>query len=94
MQIYGFPMNRTIPLSVPEDLLEEIQETARITHLSVQDVFRESVRIAAPKLRESFGETPESKQLSGWDALRGGRKHFGGELKITPIPGKIKKVTL
>ena len=87
-------MNRTIPLSVPEDLLEEIEETARITHLSVQDVFRESAKIAAPKLRESFGEMPKPKQLSAWDALRGERKHFSGELKITPIRGKVKKVTL
>jgi len=38
-------MARTIPLSVPDDLLNEVRETARLTHLSVQDIFRQSVKI-------------------------------------------------
>ena len=82
-------MAQTIPLSVPDDLLEEVRETAKLTHLSVQDVFRQSAKIAGPMLRASAVARP--KRLSVWDALHCGR---GIDLKITPLPGKVKKVTL
>ena len=47
-------MAATIPLSVPDDLLEEVRETAKQTNLSVQDVFRQSTRLGMPKLREQL----------------------------------------
>jgi len=83
-------MNRTIPLSVPPDLLEEIQETARMTHLSVEDVLCQSAKIAAPALRASAaGVRP--KGLSVWDAIHCGR---GLDLDVKPIGGKLTKVAL
>lgn len=45
-------MANTIPLSVPDDLLEDVRRAADETHLSVQDVFRQSTRLGLPKLRE------------------------------------------
>jgi hypothetical protein len=83
-------MNRTIPLSVPPDLLEEIQETARMTHLSVEDVLCQSAKIAAPTLRATAAGV-QPKGLSLWDALHCGR---GLSLDIKPIEGKLTKVTL
>jgi hypothetical protein len=47
-------MSETIPLSVPDDLLKEARETAELTHLSVQDVFRQSAKLGMPKLREQL----------------------------------------
>ena len=83
-------MAQTIPLSVPDDLLNEVRETARLTHLSVQDVFRQSVKIAKPVLRQS-ARTPRPKRLSVWDALASGR---GIKLEIAPARGKVKKISL
>jgi len=83
-------MAQTIPLSVPDDLLNEVRETARLTHLSVQDVFRQSVKIAGPVLRQS-ARPPRPKRLSVWDALASGR---GLKLDIMPAGGKVKKVSL
>jgi hypothetical protein len=83
-------MAQTIPLSVPDDLLNEVREMARLTHLSVQDVFRQSVKIAKPVLRES-ARTPRPKRLSVWDTLASGR---GLNLAIAPVGGKVKKIRL
>ena len=83
-------MAQTIPLSVPDDLLHEVRETARMTHLSVQDVFRQSAKIATPVLRQS-ARPQRPKRLSVWDALASGR---GLKLEITPLRGKVRKVRL
>ena len=47
-------MAETIPLSVPDDLLEEVRKTAKQTNLSMQDVFRQSTRLGMPKLIEQL----------------------------------------
>lgn len=47
-------MAETIPLSVPDDLLKEVRETAEQTHLSIQDVFRQSTKLGMPKLKEQL----------------------------------------
>ena len=83
-------MAQTIPLSVPDDLLNEVRETARLTHLSVQDVFRQSVKIAKPVLRQSTRPS-RPRRLSVWDALAAGR---GLKLDIVPGAGKVRKVVL
>jgi|ERR1043166_5362329 hypothetical protein len=49
---YKKPMTQVIPLSVPDALLVEIRDTAKQTHLSVQDVLRQSAKLGMPKLRE------------------------------------------
>ncbi len=85
-------MANTIPLSVPDDLLEEVRETARETQMSVQDVFRQSTRLGLPALRASLKPAVRRPQrLSLWDALHCGR---GIDLDIKPLPGKVKKVVL
>jgi hypothetical protein len=83
-------MAQTIPLSVPDDLLDEVRETARLTHLSVQDVFRQSVKIAGPVLRQS-ARPPRPKRLSLWDAIASGRRL---KIKIAPVRGKVGRVRL
>jgi hypothetical protein len=83
-------MAQTVPLSVPDDLLNEVRETARLTHLSVQDVFRQSAKIAQPTLRQSArGERP--KRLSLWDALASGE---GLELRVGSPDEPVTKVVL
>jgi hypothetical protein len=83
-------MAQTIPLSVPDDLLTEVKETARLTHLSVQDVFRQSVKIAKPVLRQS-ARIEKPKRISVWDALAPGRAL---KLEIAPMRGKVRKIRL
>ena len=83
-------MDQTMGLSVPDDLLNEVKETARLTHLSVQDVFRQSAKIAKPVLRQS-ARPLRPGQLSAWDALGSGR---GLQLEFAPAAGKVKKISL
>jgi hypothetical protein len=83
-------MAQTIPLSVPDDLLNEVRETAKLTHLSVQDVFRQSARIAKPALRQT-ARPERPKRLSLWDALASGS---GLEFSVAPLGGVVEKVTL
>ena len=83
-------MAQTIPLSVPDELLDEVRETAKLTHLSVQDVFRQSAKIAQPVLRQS-GRTPRPKRLSLWRALASVEKP---ELSVAPMNDKVEKVSL
>jgi hypothetical protein len=52
-------MAKTIPLSVPDDLLAEVRKTAKETHLSVQDVFRQSTILGMPRLRAQLGKPIE-----------------------------------
>ncbi len=89
-------MAQTIPLSVPDDLLEEVRETARLTHLSVQDVFRQSTKIGLSSLRESAQRVPRPRRLSLWDALPSGdavaRK--GNKLRIVVPKDNVRKVIL
>ncbi len=85
-------MAQTIPLSVPDDLLEEVRETAKVTHLSVQDVFRQSTKIGLPALRAAAGRVPAPRRLSIWDALP---SLHGLGVKFPRIPDeKVKKVTV
>lgn len=39
---------------MPEELLKSIRAVAKETHLSQQDVIRQSVQLGLPKLREQF----------------------------------------
>lgn len=85
-------MAQTIPLSVPDDLLKEVRETAELTHLSVQDVFRQSTKLGLPTLRAGVGRVPRPKRLSIWDALP---SLHGLGVKFPRIPDdEVKKVTL
>ncbi len=86
-------MAQTIPLSVPDDLLEEVRETAKVTNLSVQDVFRQSTKMGLPVLRHSLQRrTTKPRRLSAWDALRSGH---GLNAEFPTMPkDKIKKIEL
>jgi hypothetical protein len=85
-------MAQTIPLSVPDDLLEEVRETARLTQLSMQDVFRQSTRIGLPALRASVkAAAPHPRRLSLWDALTSGD---GLNVRFATAKGKVKQIAL
>ncbi len=85
-------MAQTVPLSVPDDLLEEVRETARLTQLSMQDVFRQSTRIGLPALRASVkAKLPRPRRLSLWDALASGD---GLNVQFPTARGKVKKIAL
>ena len=83
-------MAQTISVSLPADLLDEVRETARLTHLSVQDVFRQSVKIARPTLRAA-ARLKLPKRLSLWDALQSGHRL---ELQTRAMKGTVKKIVL
>ncbi len=70
--------SETYPLAMPEDLLQEIRETAQATGLSMADAMRQSMRLGLPKLKaELSGLKPftaeECRQAFGpdkeWDDL-------------------------
>ncbi|MGH7968314.1 MAG: hypothetical protein ACREIC_06245 [Limisphaerales bacterium] len=85
-------MGQTIPLWVPDDLLQEVRETAKATHLSVQDVFRQSTKIGLAALRQSLrGHPPKPRRLSAYDALRSGNDL---NVEFPTMDGKVKKVEL
>ena len=85
-------MAQTIPLSVPDDLLKEVRETAELTHLSVQDVFRQSTKLGLPALRASARGVPSPRRLSLSDALP---SLAGLNVEFPRMPkSKAKKVDL
>jgi hypothetical protein len=47
-------MSSPIPLSMPDDLLAIVRETAQDTGLSQQDVMRQSIKAGLPAVREKF----------------------------------------
>lgn len=83
-------MAQTIPLSVPDELLEQVRETAKLTHLSIQDVFRQSTKIGLPTLR-ARGALARPRRLSAWDATSSGN---GLNVSFPELPDKVGKVTL
>ena len=60
-------MSASIPVSMPGDLLEDIRAAARKTHLSQEDVIRQSVQLGLPKLVEGFNR--ESGRVTNVDPL-------------------------
>ena len=44
----------TYPLAMPNDLLEEVRQTAKATGLSMADAMRQSMKLGLPKLREQL----------------------------------------
>jgi hypothetical protein len=84
-------MAQTVPLSVPDDLLEEVRETARLTQLSMQDVFRQATRIGVAALRQSAKRVPRPQRLSVWDALQSGQ---GLNVQFPVSQDKVEKVEL
>jgi hypothetical protein len=86
-------MAQTIPLSVPDELLEEVRKTARLTSLSVQDVFRQSTKLGMPALRDRLGRMPLPKRLSLWDALPSLRR-LPRNTRFPEMKGKVQKITL
>jgi hypothetical protein len=81
-----------IPVSFPDELLEKVRKAARQTHLSQQDVIRQSTMLGMPLLLEQLtGAMQRPKRLSVWDALESGA---GLELKVAPLKTKVRKVAL
>jgi hypothetical protein len=44
----------TYPLAMPDDLLDEVRQTAKVTGLSMADAMRQSMKLGLPKLREQL----------------------------------------
>ena len=42
------------PLQVPDDLMAEVESTAKTIHLSKADVMRQSMKLGLPRLREQL----------------------------------------
>jgi hypothetical protein len=59
-------MSGPFSLSMPDKLLELIRTAAKETHLSQQDVIRQSVKLGLPKLREQL--SPQTR-LTNVDPL-------------------------
>lgn len=50
--MYDSSMKRdTYPLAMPNDLLDEVRQTAKVTGLSMADAMRQSMRLGLPQLR-------------------------------------------
>jgi hypothetical protein len=47
------------PLQVPDDLMAEVESTAKTIHLSKADVMRQSMKLGLPRLREQLGARAE-----------------------------------
>jgi GrpB-like predicted nucleotidyltransferase (UPF0157 family) len=65
---------KTIPLAVPEDLHASVHQAARETHLSMQDVLRQSVRLGLPQLRAKFSAVERGSCQENWDDLLAARR--------------------
>jgi hypothetical protein len=48
----------TYPLAMPNDLLDEVRQTAKATGLSMADAMRQSMKLGLPKLREQLSTAP------------------------------------
>ena len=44
----------SIPLSMPDDLLKEVESAASATGLSKQDIMRQSMKLGLPRLRKNL----------------------------------------
>jgi hypothetical protein len=63
-------MSATIPLAMPDELLEIVREAASATGLSQQDVMRQGLKLGVPRLVEQLkaSDVQDDWLLSSWDA--------------------------
>jgi hypothetical protein len=54
----------TIPLAMPADLLDEVEQAAAATHLSKADVMRQAIKAGLPQVRQAL-EAEGSVRSSG-----------------------------
>jgi hypothetical protein len=57
------------PLQVPDDLMAEVESTAKSVHLSKADVMRQSIKLGLSKLREQL--SARSGRITNVDPLPG-----------------------
>jgi hypothetical protein len=50
----SYMKSNTYPLAMPNDLLDEVRQTAKATGLSMADAMRQSMKLGLPKLREQL----------------------------------------
>src|SRR2546427_5083105 len=55
------------PLQVPDDLMAEVESTAKSVQLSKADVMRQSIKLGLPKLREQL--SAEAGRVTNVDPL-------------------------
>ena len=75
---------------MPDELRDSIRTASEETHLSQQDIIRQSIRAGLPLVRARFSP-PKPRLLSAWDALNCGR---GIEMEFPRMAGQVKKVEL
>jgi hypothetical protein len=63
-------MSSPVPISMPDDLLQEIESAASDLGFSKQDVIRQSVKLGIPKLRKQLMVDTSLKPLTKEEARR------------------------
>jgi hypothetical protein len=62
MSRYHFPKSMTTyPLGLPDELMEEVKQTAADTHLSMADAMRQAIKLGLPQVR---GEVSRESDLA------------------------------
>jgi hypothetical protein len=84
----------TYPLTLPEDLLQEVREVASQKHLSLEEAVSQSVRLGLPKLAEKkLSDTPpaELKPFSQEECLQAWGPDTDGDEsdRIAAAMGKV-----
>jgi hypothetical protein len=82
---------KTIPFAVPEDLHESVHQAARETHLSMQDVLRQSVRLGLPQLRAKFLTAATGPCKDNWDDLLAARRRTADDAEVDRIRAAGKR---
>jgi len=61
----------TYPLGLPDELLEEVKQTAADTHLSVADAMRKAIKIGLPQVREGLARESDLAETAAetWEKL-------------------------
>jgi len=87
-------MTQTIPLGMPEDLLQEVRDTASATHLAQADVMRQSMRLGLPLLRRAIPGKKEAglhgRTLA--DVVRAPQKPLN--IAFPRMQGQVNLITL
>ena len=69
---YGLFMNMTTyPLGLPEDLMEQVRQTAADTHLSMEEAMRQAIKFGLPQVRVGVSKESDLAEAAAetWDKL-------------------------
>jgi Ribbon-helix-helix protein, copG family len=59
------------PLTLPDDLLDQVRRIAKETKLSMADVMRQAIRFGAPQVRKRLSVEEDMSEVAAdtWDKL-------------------------